>query len=238
MSPISRLGRIQRSKDIRRALVFIVLTLILVFILFFVGIPLLINMAIFLGNLRTSSKLPEKGDIISPSPPQIIVPFEATNSSQLTLRGFSEPGSIVKVYNVGSSLGEVLADNDGSFVIENLRLTVGRNEFTAMAQDSAGNESQSSSPIVIDYDNSPPALEITNPSDGTIISGINNRTTIEGKSEENVRLTINGRSVIVGPEGSFNYPCLLNEGENIFTLIAQDKAGNQTKKEIKINYSP
>lgn len=238
MPPRTRLSRKQEQKNIRQALIYIILTLTLGFALVFIGIPLLIRVAIFLGNLRGTSILPESGDLIPPSPPRIIAPFEATNSAQLTLKGYSEPSVSIKVFNSGLSFGEVVADSSGLFTIENLRLTSGRNEITAVAQDEAGNESQLSSPIVIEYDTSPPELEILEPEGGTTIGGINNQITIKGKTEEGAKLTINGRLVIVGPEGDFDYQYSLDEGENNFIIIAQDKAGNQTEKELKVNYSP
>ena len=37
---------------------------------------------------------------------------------------------------------------------------------------------------------------------------------------------INERLVIVGPEGNFSYDYVLKEGENVFKIKAQDKAGN------------
>jgi bacillopeptidase F len=234
----SRLSKKQEEKNIRLAVFYIFLTLIIAFVLVFVGIPLLIRMAIFLGTLRTSSKMPEKGDTIPPTPPRIVAPFEATNSARLSLEGYTEPGANIKLFNSGLSFGEVLADNDGVFTIENLELTSGRNEITAIAKDGAGNESQASIPIIIEYDTSEPELEISQPEDGQTISGVENQITIEGKTEEGAKLTINGRLVIVGPEGEFSYEHSLDEGENVFTIVAQDKAGNQTEKEVKVTYSP
>jgi len=234
----TRLAKKQEARNIRQAIFYIILTLALAFVLIFVGIPLLIRMAIFLGNLRSSSKLPEQVDTISPSPPRIIIPFEATNSAQFSLKGYTEPGATIKIYNSGFSLGETVADDEGSFSIDNLELTSGRNEITAVAQDAADNESQPSMSSVVDYDTTPPSLEVTYPEDGETITGLENQITLEGKTEEGAKISVNGRLVIVGPEGDFNYQYSLEEGENTFIIIAQDKAGNQTEKELKVNYSP
>lgn len=234
----SRLARKQKTRNARRAIVFIVLTLILALILVFVGIPLLIRLAIFLGDLRSSSILPEKGDTIPPSPPRIVLPFEATNSAQISLKGYAESGTTVKIYSSGTAEIEVIVDNDGQFKVKDFKLTSGRNEITAVAKDEAGNESQSSIPTVIEYDTSPPDLEIINPEEGTTISGLENKIKIEGKTDVETRLAINNRLVIVDPEGKFSYSYSLKEGENSFNIIVWDKAGNQTEKELKVNYSP
>ncbi len=238
MARKTRLTRKQEAKNIRQAFIYIVLTLTLAFVLVIVGIPLLIKTAIFLGNLRASSKLPEQTDTIPPSPPRIVVPFEATNSAQFSLTGFSEPGVNIKIYNSGLSFGETVADNEGQFILDNLKLTSGRNEITAVAKDAEGNESQTSLPAVVEYDTSPPDLEITKPTDGETITGLESEITIEGKTEGGAKLSVNGRLVIVSPEGDFNYQYSLKEGENSFKIVAQDKAGNQTEKEIKVTYSP
>lgn len=235
----TRLTRKQEARNIRQAIFYIVLTLALAFVLVFVGIPLLIRMAIFLGNIRGSSKLPEQVDTIPPSPPRITVPFEATNSANFSLKGYSEPGATIKVFNSGLSFGETVADNEGSFSIDNLELTSGRNEITAVAQDATDNESQPSISATVDYDTTPPSLEITYPEDGVTITGLESKITFEGKTEEGgIKVSINDRLVIVGPEGDFSYQYSLKEGENAFTITAQDKAGNQTEKELKVTYSP
>ena len=234
----SRLIRKQEEKNIRRAILYIFLTLALAGVLIFAGIPLLIKMAIFLGNLRSSSKLPEKQDEIPPAPPRLVVPFEATNSAQFSLKGYTESGATVKLFNSSLSFGEVVADNEGNFSLEGLKLTTGRNEITAVAIDSEGNESQASLPETIDYDTTPPALEITSPENETTITGLEKELIIRGRTEEGVRVTINDRLVIVGPGGDFNYQYSLQEGENSFRIVAQDEAGNQTTQELKITYSP
>ena len=238
MAVRTRLRRKQEQKNIRLALFYIVLTLILAFVIIFVGIPLLIKMAVFLGNLRGSAMLPEQKDTIPPSPPRIVVPYEATNSAQLSIEGYTEPGAMVKIYLSGFSASEVVADNDGIFKIENLKLTSGRNEITAVAKDAAGNESHPSFASVVEYDTTPPELEITRPENGTTIKGLNELISLEGKTEEGAKIFINGRLVIVGPEGQFSYQYSLKEGENNFKIVAQDRASNQTEKEIKVNYSP
>lgn len=238
MAKRTRLIRKEEQKNIRRALIYIVLTLVLAFFLISVGIPLLIKMAIFLGNLRTSSKLPEKNDIIPPSPPRITVPFEATNSAQFSLEGYAEPGAKIMLYNSGLSFGEVIVDTEGQFKADNLKLTQGRNEITAVAQDEASNESQPSTAVIIELDTTPPALEIISPESGTTITGLDSQIEIKGKTEEKVKLSINERLVIIESEGNFNYQYSLKEGENVFKLVAQDEASNETEKELIINYSP
>ena len=234
----SRFSKKQEERNLRQAVFYIFLTLGLAAVLIFVGIPVLIRTAIFLGNFRGSANLPEKSDTIPPSPPRIVVPFEATNSARLSLKGYAEPEANIKLFNSGLSISEILADNEGLFSVENLTLTSGRNEMTAVAVDAAGNESLPSIPAVIEYDTTPPELVISQPAEGETISGQENKMTLVGQTEAGAKLTINGRLVIVGPEGKFSQEYSLNDGENAFALMAQDQAGNQTTKEIKVNYSP
>ena len=234
----SRFSKKQEEKNFRQAIFYIFLTLGLAFLLISVGIPVLIKSAIFLGNFRSSANLPEKSDTIPPSPPRIVVPFEATNKAQFSLKGYAEPEANIRLFNSGLSIGEFLADNEGLFSVDNLTLSSGINELTAVAVDKAGNESLPSIPAVIEYDTTPPELAISQPAEGETISGPENKMTLVGQTETGAKLTINGRLVIVGPEGKFSQEYSLNEGENAFTLVAQDKAGNQTTKELKVTYSP
>lgn len=233
----SRLARKQSEKIKRRAVLYIFLTLALALVLLFVGIPLLIRLAVFVGNIRGSGNLPESSDQIPPSPPKIMAPFEATNSAQFTLRGFAENGSTVKLYNSSLPSGEVLADNEGVFTVERFTLTEGRNEITAVAVDEAGNESQPSRTVVINFDGQPPTLEITEPQDGQEISQ-ESEIGIRGQTEEGVKVFLNGRMLIVSPEGTFNYPYNLQEGSNTLSFVARDEAGNQTEKSITVNFLP
>jgi len=232
----SRLARKEEIKNLRRAYFFGCLTLILMITILFLGLPLLIRLAAFLGELKSTSEMIEIQDTTPPPPPQLYSLPKAISESQLKIEGSSEAGSAVTIYLNGRSVKEVIADKNSSFTAQ-ISLGGERNEITLQAQDQAGNKSQESERIVVIFDNLPPDLEILFPEEKDF-STEEGQVKIQGKAEEEAKVFINGRLVILDQEGNFDYPLSLSEGENIIKIKAEDQAGNTTEKEIKITYSP
>jgi len=237
-SKFSLLSKKESKRNLRQAVFFSFLTLALAALVFIYGIPTVIKMAVFVGNLRSSTTPVESNDNIPPSPPIFKTLLEATNSAKINLHGFAESGSDVKIYLTGQPINDVIADNDGNFSMDNLELTLGKNEITAIAIDNAGNKSRESEKLVVWYDNQPPELEVNQPADKSIITSENSKVEIVGKTEPEVNLLINEHLVILNKEGGFKYSFSLSSGENLINIVATDKAGNQTIKTLTLNYSP
>lgn len=238
MKKFSLLARKEEKRNLRRAVLFSFLTLILGLVLIFLGIPALIKIAVFLGNLRASSVPIELKDNIPPVPPTFKPIPEATNSAEIPVSGFAEPGSTVKIFLTGEEEKEVVADVESGFTIDSLKLTMGRNEISAVAVDKAGNKSEESEKIIVWYDNEPPKLEISQPADKTTFYESEGVVEIKGTTESEITLTINDHMVIVDKDGNFRQQIALSLGENNITLVATDKAGNQTSKTLTLTYSP
>jgi hypothetical protein len=237
-SKFSLLSKKESKKNLRQAIFFSLLTVALVALIFIYGIPAIIKMAVFIGDLRSSTTPIESKDKIPPAPPVFKYSPEATNSAKINLSGFAESGSTVKIYLTGQQVNEVVADNDGNFSLDKLVLTLGKNEIIAVAVDNAGNKSSESEKLVVWYDNQPPELEINQPQDGTTITSEENKVEIIGKTEPEVNLSINEHLVVLDNEGNFKYTFPLSQGENLINVVATDKASNQTNKEITVNYFP
>jgi hypothetical protein len=84
---------------------------------------------------------------------------------------------------------------------------------------------------VMEEDTEPPFLELTE-----IGKVAEDTVEIEGKTEPEASVTINKEDVEVQEDGSFAHEVSLEVGENEFTVIAKDLAGNETKKTITIEY--
>jgi len=233
----SRLRRKEEKRSLRQAIIFGFLTLLVSLGLVFLGIPIMIRVAIFLSDLRSSSQPIENQDIFPPSPPRLEPLPEATNSAQIEINGFAEQNTSIEIFVNDFSAKKVMVENDGKFKASDIKLKEGENEISLTATDKAGNVSQKSK-VNLFFDQTPPELEISEPTEETVVSGEEGKITLKGKTEEKASLTVNDHLVIVNFEGNFEYPLPLNEGENQIIVIATDKAGNQTKKEIKITYSP
>lgn len=234
----SRLEKVEEKRSRRQAVLFIFLTLFLILGVVFFGIPSLIKMAIFLSNLHSSGQAIETKDTVPPAPPRLQPLPEATNSAQLTLKGFAEAGATVKVTQNTKAIKEVIADKDGQFVVENVTLENDENNFLAKAIDTSGNESKPSPLVTVLYDNKAPGLKVTNPPDGAEFFDEDKEILVAGETEVEAKVTVNNFYSVVDTEGNFVKKITLAEGENEIVVNASDKAGNTSKVTLKVRYTP
>jgi hypothetical protein len=233
----SRLRTTEERKNLRTAVVLGVLTVLLIGGIFVFGLPTVAKFAAFLTDLRKSGEPVEVNDATPPAPPRLDSLPEATNKTSVEVSGESEPGATVILVLNGESR-EVLADSQGSFRLT-FELNDGKNTLSASAKDASGNESQKTDEFTLTFDDEEPSLNITSPSEGASFFGSKQRQiVIEGTTEAEASLTINDRFVLVEEDGSFAFATTLSDAENTFNLKSQDKAGNQTEKSLKVNFSP
>ncbi len=234
---LSRLARKEETRNLRQAVFFGFLTIILLLLLIFLGIPILIRMAIFLSEIRSSSLPIKTEDVLPPAPPSLTPLPPATNSAQIALKGFAETGSTVEIFLNGASEAKLVTEKDGGFATSQITLTTGRNEITATAKDEAGNTSQSSGKMIIYYETTPPELTISEPADGSSFYGDEDAVKILGSTKEGAKVTVNEHLVVVGHDGEFEFLFPLTDGENIIKVTAVDQAGNKTEKKLTVTYS-
>lgn len=222
----------------RKTSVFSCLTIVLIFLIIIGGVPFLIRLATFLGDIKSSTKVIEKEDSNPPLPPKFQSLPEATNKNKINIKGFSESGSTVKIFLNDISDKEIITGADGGFTTEISALTLGKNFIKAKAFDKAGNESKESEIITIEYDTTPPELEITTPANKSSYSGKNKKIEIVGLTETSVDLKINSRLIILDQKGNFSHFFTLLEGENSILIEAEDRAGNKAEEKLTLEYSP
>jgi hypothetical protein len=102
-------------------------------------------------------------DVSAPAAPVIASPAEGTSNStgNFTLSGTAEPGSVVEVFDGGTSKGTTTAASDGTWSKALLGVADGSHTYTARATDAAGNTSGPSNARTIVVDTSPPNTTIT-----------------------------------------------------------------------------
>lgn len=234
----TRLAKLDERKSLKQAVLFIFLTIILVIVLLVVGIPALIKLVIFLGDLHSSGqKVETMTDVVPPSAP-ILQPLpEATNSAKVNLSGYAEANTNIKIYFGEESVREVTSDPEGNFTVENLRLKEGNNIIRAKSFNK-NKESPFSQEISVVFDEKPPEIEITIPQDGDKYFDKDKLIKVEGKTDANINVYVNGRLTLTNTDGFFNSMINLSEGENTITVKATDLAGNVGSKEIKVSYNP
>jgi hypothetical protein len=231
----SRLDK-KAEDEITKKTIFLGLITVLVLVLTVVfGLPLLVRFSILLGDLKNKqdSEIVEK--VIPPMMPRLILPFEATNSARIDLRGVAEKEVSIELLKNDVSVGKVETDEAGEFVFKDIFLEAGESIFTAVAISKAGDSSEISKELTLAYDNEAPPLTMTNPSE-TSVKVESDDFDVVGISEKGARVTVNGRLAMVDDVGSFKLKLQLAIGKNEVEIIVRDLAGNETKKKIEITY--
>ena len=233
----SRKAKTEEKKNLRRAVIFGILTLALLAVFFFYGLPAIIKFAAFLTDLKKSSTPSEISDSTPPPPPRF-EPFPShTNDLEIELKGSTEPGVTVILF-LNNKNEEVLVNSEGDFNYD-FELNDGKNTISAKAIDQAGNESQKTDTQTVTYDNDSPEINITKPQNNSEFFGSKERQiVIEGVTEEDASVSINGRKVVVESDGTFAFAITLSEGENQFTIKAEDRAGNSDEQSLLVTYTP
>lgn len=231
----SRKAVVQERKNIRKAAIYILLTIAGVLFFIFLGIPLIARTASFIAELRKSNKPIEKTDTTPPASPSIIPPPDYTNQPKVEIKGSTEPG-ITIIVKANSKTEEIISTKEGIFTYT-FALSKGENQISFIAKDNSGNESQESQVYTIIYDNEPPEVTISSPQDGASFYGSKQRQiVIQGKVKDAETLKINERIVVIENDGDFTYAVTLQEGDNNFEITAIDKAGNQTTERLTVQF--
>jgi len=228
------LRRVEESKNLRQAYFLIGLTVLIIGSLVIFGLPLMIKATNLWSDLKAGNEITANKDKIAPQTPILEAYPQHTKESSLELNGKTEPGVVVSARVNSFPTKEVITDSEGKFTLF-VDLDEGINSIAITAQDPAGNESQPKQ-ITIEYDNQPPELILTNPTETTSTTE-ENRLTISGTTEPLAYVYLNERRLVVNPNGGFSTSVSLTEGENIFLIKAQDKAENETEIEVKVTYS-
>ena len=227
--------RAQERVIARKLVLSIVILVGGVFLAIFAGLPLLAKLAVGLSLLKgDEAKVTETAE--SPVFAPILEPLpQATNSSSILIRGYSDKDRQIIISVNGENAGSTETDSDGKFSFRNIRLNEGENKISVISK-SKDNESEPAD-LTILFKKEPPVLEITEPSDGQTLR-IEAKTLIKGYTDPDTNLSINDHRIIIDRDGNFSYPVTLSEGENIYQIKSEDTAGNQTVKELKINFAP
>lgn len=219
-----------------------IISLILIALLIYSTIawilPSFINGLGFIKNIfKPSQKISSKIEDSTLAPPVLNIPYEATNTAQITISGYSTPKSNIVIYVDDEIKGTTEALEDGRFEITDVQLSLGTNNIYGKTKDEKM-ESLPSKTIRIIFDNEKPILNINEPEDGKKIQGGDKKVKVSGQTEAGAFIFINGNQAVVDKDGNFTSEQTLNDGDNIFTIKAQDSASNITEIQRRVNYTP
>jgi hypothetical protein len=165
-------------------------------------------------------------------PPQLVIASPKNNavlnSKTFEVKGTVDIGSTVKVDGK-----PVAVSSSGSFTAQ-VTMNGDSAVITVVAEDLAGNTTTKT--IAVSLDTTPPALTVTSPVPFQEIHKL--PVVVQGKTEKDATVTVNGNTVTVNEDGTFSYALSsLPEGAmSVITVIAKDPAGNETKKMINVKY--
>lgn len=191
------------------------------------------------GN-TTTDEITVTVDNTAPAEPVITSPASPylTNSTSVALEGTAEASSTVNVYNGGSLIGTASADGAGAWTMS-LTLAEGTHSLTAKAKDLVGNESLPSSAVDVIVDLTPPACNITSPSNEDTIAG---QTNISVNATDNVgvaRVEFYVDGVLKQTDTSSPYTYSLDttqllDGPHAVEVKAYDTVGNSRGNTVNV----
>lgn len=171
------------------------------------------------------------------APPVLSIPYEATNSSQIDIKGYGTPSFKVKLYMDDNPKQIVDVSEDGSFIFKDVSLSLGTNNIYSKTVDEQNKESLPSKNIKLIFDNEKPALTINSPEDNKKIQGGDKKITVSGKTAPGVQVFVNGSQIIVDKDGNFSTDQPLNEGDNLFDIKAVNITSNTTEIQRSVNFT-
>ena len=172
------------------------------------------------------------------APPVLNIPYEATNTARISIKGYGSPNSKVAIFLDDEEKDTIEVSEDGGFEFKNIELSLGTNNIYGKSIDEKNKESLPSKNFQIIYDNEKPRLELSEPEDGKQIQGGDKRIKISGSTKVGARVFINEGQIIVDKDGKFSSEQSLNDGDNIFNIKAIDIASNTTEISRRVIYQP
>lgn len=230
--------RRSEARATRRLIFNLILVVILVFVFFTWGLPFIIGSLSFLNKAK-----PKNAAVVTTideaiAPPVLFIPFESTNSASLPLSGYSTSLSKIELYIDDELKNSVQTDSEGKFSADSITLTPGTNNIYAITVNDAGKKSLPSKTIKLYYSNEKPALEVSQPADGSEIKGGDKKIIVAGKTEPDNSVSVNGSQTIVNPEGNFQTSIAVNDGDNIITIVSSNSFGNTNQIQRTVKYTP
>jgi hypothetical protein len=230
----TRLSRNFEKKTRNRLILNILGTVIILVLLVKFGVPLLINFSLFLSGSKGSTPTTSNKGFIAP--PLFNDTFTATNSASISLSGSSTPKATIKLFVNGELSNTTTVKEDGTFSFDNVALEKGDNNIKAKTSKD-NSESDFSESLQITYSNKSPNLSIDSPSDGQSFSKDQNSVTVKGKTDPDIKVTVNNFWAVTDNSGNYSYNLQLQNGDNKIIVDAVDNAGNKTEKTITVKYS-
>jgi hypothetical protein len=231
----SRLSVYKTKKDRKTILLSLVGIIIVLFILYKFGIEALINFSLFVsGNKDTQINITQN-KINYIAPPVLNSMLSATNSAEIIITGKGEKGKTIVLYINRKEKDSTDVSDNGDFEFEE-NLSKGENLIQVKTKYK-DKESDFSNFYTITFQNSPPKLDVSSPSEGDSFHKEDKSVNVRGQTDGGVTVTVNGFYAVIDEGNNFSYTLPLHDGDNQIQIVAVDNAGNKSEKSLKVNYS-
>lgn len=203
-------------------------------------LPFFINsVGVVKNTIQPPQKTVTQSSNTSPlAPPVLNIPYQATNSAQVNIKGYGIPNTKVRLYLDDQNKETVQVTENGSFTFNNIELSLGTNNIYGTTVDEEDKESLPSKTIRLIFDNEKPSLTISEPNDGKVIQGGDKKVKVLGKTDPNINVFVNDTQAIVDKDGNFTVDQSLNDGDNIISIKAADEAANTIEVQRKVIFQP
>jgi len=157
-----------------------------------------------------------------------------TREPQLQLTGkvpsFAvQAGRSVQFVLNGAVVATTLLDASGAF---NATLTLKEGANTIAVALIADRDVVAASSYSVVLDRTPPTMTLTQPVAGSTVDAKN--VVVAGTTEPGSTITVNGRIVVITPEGAFTDSFSATPGSLPITVVARDRAGNETTQKVTV----
>ena len=133
------------------------------------------------------------------------------------------PGRSVEIVLNAAVIANAELDLTGTFAAS-LTLKDGANAIGLTLL--SGKDVIARSAYTVILDRQPPTLDVIGPVNAATLDGPN--VVVQGKTEVGATVTVNGRTIVPGQDGSFSESFTPPVGPVAITVVARDRAGNET----------
>ena len=173
------------------------------------------------------------GNVVSAEPVINGLP-DFTQDAELQISGrvpsfAMAPGRSVEIVLNAAVIANAELDPTGTFAAT-LTLKDGANAIGLTLL--SGKDVIARSAYTVILDKQPPTLDVIGPTNGALVEGPN--VVVQGKAEVGATVSVNGRTVVPGQDGSFSESFTPPVGPVAITVVARDRAGNETTAKANV----